>query len=236
MKKSDLVSGKVKSCGCMVKENLTGNVYGYLTVLSETTMRDSEGRRLWECRCECGSIVLKSTRALKDGECRSCGCKTAELRIASGNVAKHYMSRTRLYRIWAEMKNRCSDPDSTAYKYYGGRGISVCTEWLNFEPFMKWALESGYTDFLTIDRIDVNGNYCPSNCRWTNMSVQANNKRTSRYVEYKNEKHTISEWSRLIGINKTTIRCRLNAGWSPEEALFLPPKPGGAKRTQSNGA
>lgn len=234
--KTNLLSGRVKSCGCMTREDLTGNVYGYLTVLRESSKRDSERRRLWECECECGNIVLKSTKSLKDGECKSCGCKTTELRIASGNVIKHNMSGTRLYRIWAEMKNRCSDSDTPAYKDYGGRGISVCSEWQEFEPFMKWASDSGYSDSLTIDRIDVNGNYCPSNCRWVNRIVQANNKRTSRYVEYRNEKHTISEWSKLMGINKATIRCRINAGWSVEEALFLPPKPGGAKRIQDNGA
>ncbi len=185
---------------------------------------------MWTCKCVCGKIVSKDTKSLVEGSTKSCGCKKIELRNQSGKYMKHGMYETRLYRIWASMRNRCTNSTNPAYKDYGGRGITVCNEWNEFTVFMDWALNNGYSDDLTIDRIDVNGNYEPDNCRWATFSVQANNKRTSRYIEYRGEKHTVSEWARITGFNKTVIAERLNRGWTEEEALTIAPIPGGAIR------
>jgi hypothetical protein len=130
------------------------------------------------------------------------------------------MDGTRLYHIWGGMKCRCSCPTNKDYPNYGGRGIGVCEEWKNdFSAFMKWAFENGYTDELTLDRIDTNGNYCPENCRWVTNLVQQNNKRTSHYIEHNGEKHTIAEWARMLGLRRDTLRQRVLAGWPLDKIL-----------------
>lgn len=123
------------------------------------------------------------------------------------------------------MKYRCYNSNSDEYEYYGGRGIGIYKEWNNnFEIFYKWAIENNYKDDLTIDRIDVNKDYSPGNCRWTTMKVQENNKRNNRIIEYKNKKQTISQWADEIGIRKEIIYYRLNHGWSVERTLTQPVK------------
>lgn len=122
----------------------------------------------------------------------------------------------RLRQIWADMKKRCSRP---RYENYYGRGISVCEEWMDFFVFRSWALSHGYSDDLTIDRIDNDGNYEPQNCRWATMREQSNNRRSNHILTYNGESATISEWARRTGINKRTIKNRLNWGWSVERAL-----------------
>lgn len=226
----DLTSGKVHSCGCIRRKDLTGQKFGYLTVIKASESKSAEGRRMWVCECCCGNLVERDTKALTSHKTRSCGCKRATLHNLSDKCVKHGESGTRLYGIWTAMRSRCNSPTSDAYRNYGGRGISVCKEWENYESFAEWAIHNGYRDDLTIDRIDVNGNYEPSNCRWATNETQANNKRTSRYVENDGEVHTISEWARITGLNKTLIAQRLNRGWSPSEALTIPAVPGGAVR------
>ena len=126
----------------------------------------------------------------------------------------------RLYNSWRAMKARCGNPNDKSYPYYGGRGISVCEEWAGFQQFMEWAIVSGYHDGLTIDRIDVNGNYCPGNCRWATRMEQVNNARSNRHIEFNGETHTIGEWALITGINHFTLRNRLTYyGWSAERAL-----------------
>lgn len=138
-----------------------------------------------------------------------------------GNLNKiHGHKNDRLYNIWARMKQRCENPKLYGYKDYGGRGITVCAEWHEFTPFYDWAMTHGYKENLTIDRIDLNGNYEPSNCRWVTMKVQANNKRRNHLITLNGETHTISEWARITGINKSTIRNRIVLyGWNIEKAL-----------------
>lgn len=139
--------------------------------------------------------------------------------------AKHGQRNTRLYKIWCGMKYRCYNSNSDEYETYGGRGIRICKEWnLNFRKFYDWAMNNGYEDNLTIDRINVNGNYTPENCRWTTMKVQENNKRNNRIIEYKNKMQTISQWADDIGTRKEVIYYRLNHGWSVERALTQPVK------------
>ena len=108
------------------------------------------------------------------------------------------------------MKERCYNPNRNSYCWYGAKGICVCDEWDDFENFYDWSMDNGYSDELTIDRIDSNGNYCPENCRWLTDREQANNRSTNRIIEYNGESHTLEEWSRITGIASSTIRMRLD--------------------------
>jgi len=129
--------------------------------------------------------------------------------------------KTRLYRIWTNMKSRCANPNVAAFKNYGGRGITVCAEWRDsFEAFQDWATSSGYRDDLTLDRVNNNGNYEPSNCQWEDRVAQGNNSRRNRLIEHNGETHTISEWSRITGLSRDTIRLRIDRrGWDVGRAL-----------------
>lgn len=133
-----------------------------------------------------------------------------------GNMAR---SKTRLYRIWHNMKQRCGNPNNTVYAYYGGKGISVCDEWKNsFHTFAEWAYANGYTDEMTIDRIDSDVNYCPSNCRWVSRKDQANNTSSNRIIEYNGRSQTTAQWAEELGINQKTLWARLEK-W-PIERVF----------------
>lgn len=134
------------------------------------------------------------------------------------------MFGTRLYHIWDGMKARCYNMNHVAYKNYGGRGISVCKDWRkNFESFYKWAIENGYQERLTIDRIDNDGDYCPQNCRWATYQEQSENRRNTVLLTVLGETKTISEWSAETGISKSCIRYRSKSGWS-EDKIFSNPK------------
>ena len=128
----------------------------------------------------------------------------------------------RLRKIWASIHERCEYEKHPQYHNYGGRGIFVCDEWKDYIPFAKWAFSNGYTHNLTIDRINVDGMYEPDNCRWVTMKEQANNKRTNRIVIYNGREYTLTELAELIGMNKTTLKERLNMGWSVEDAVNRP--------------
>jgi len=155
----------------------------------------------------------------------SCGCFWYET-VPSINHEKnvrHGETKTRLHRIWSNLRFRCNNPSCYRYKDYGGRGIKVCQEWSDYETFRDWALNNGYSDELTIDRIDVNGNYEPSNCRWVDSKTQSNNMRVNHKITYNGETHTIAEWSRITGIGWTTIRYRIKSDWPIEKALTKAP-------------
>ena len=138
---------------------------------------------------------------------------------------KHGLSHTRIHHIWRCMIYRCENPHDHAYKNYGGRGIRVCVEWRNsFLTFYEWATNNGYQENLTIDRINVNGNYEPGNCRWITKGEQTRNKRDTTHIFFRGRTRTLSEWSRLTKIARTTIYTRLECGWSIERALSTPVK------------
>lgn len=137
---------------------------------------------------------------------------------------KHGLKHTRLYAIWCGIKYRCYNKNHSRYEDYGGRGITVCDQWKNdFKSFYDWAMSNGYSDDLTIDRIDNDGNYEPSNCRWADDLTQANNSRHCHEIEFNGETHSISEWARITGISRTTLNSRIfQYGWTTEEALTRP--------------
>ena len=158
-------------------KDLSGERFGKLVAIKPTGKNN--GAYVWECSCDCGNVIRVSGIKLTNGHTRSCGCLRREgTRKASYT---HGLSNTRLYRIWGNLKTRCLNPNSDNYEYYGGKGISVCNEWLHdFKAFYDWAMENGYADDLTIDRKDSDGDYCPLNCQWITQSenaIRANNKR-----------------------------------------------------------
>lgn len=143
------------------------------------------------------------------------------IKVLNQRQVTHNGSNDRLYGIWINMKHRCNNPNDPRYYDYGGRGITVCNEWLHsYENFKDWSMRNGYTERLSIDRINVNGNYEPSNCRWATNKEQQNNMRSNRLLTYLGETHTVSEWAEITGINKSTISKRIDrSGWSIERAL-----------------
>jgi hypothetical protein len=185
-----------------------GKKYGRLTVLEKLPGHNVR------CLCECGNIKTARDYNVIYGKTRSCGCLFSE-----GNNWKHGGKGTRLYIIWKGIRERCNTPSCTAYKRYGGRGITVCEEWDDFQTFRAWAMSHGYKDGLTIDRIDSNGNYEPSNCRWATYKQQANNMRSNRWIEYGGQKKTLTQWAEYSGIKVATLWSRLEHGWSVEKAL-----------------
>lgn len=149
-----------------------------------------------------------------------------------GCTTTHGMTGTRLYECWTDMKRRCYNPRNKRYDKYGGRGVRVCDEWRdNPNTFFDWALSHGYTDELTLDRIDVNGNYEPSNCRWATRMEQMVNTTRNHYITAFGETKTMSEWARIFNVSPDLIKDRINKlHWDPEEAVSLPALPMGGKR------
>lgn len=197
----------------------SGKRFGRLVVVKRAANSGRTTR--WECRCDCGNVVIVRQPDLHSGRTQSCGCIHRE-QLADRNRT-HNLSYTRLCSIWRAMKGRCYNTNSQAYPNYGGRGITVCDEWKNdLEAFYAWAIANGYDEHLSIDRIDVNGNYEPSNCRWADKNTQANNTRNNRVLECDGKQQTIAQWSKETGIKAHTIRRRLELGWTIEKALKTP--------------
>lgn len=192
-----------------------GDKYGKLSVISELAQKGSI--RIFSCECDCGEVVSVRLGNLRSRDTQSCGCLQKER--ASISCTKHGLAKTTLYRRWAHMIGRCSNPNDARYKLYGGRGISVCVEWLDFNNFNEWAISNGYEDKLTIDRKDNDEGYYPINCRWVTWKVQQNNRRNNRNIVHKGLRMTLQQWSEKTGIMSGTILGRLNNGWSVCDAL-----------------
>jgi len=205
--------------------NLEGKRFNKLVVLNRIE-NDKYGNARWLCKCDCGNKAKVLGSHLRSNHTKSCGCLQKESFKNIIHKSKHNMINTRIYRIWIGMKNRTNEKSKLKEKYYknySGRNIGMCKEWKkDFITFYKWSIENGYNDKLTIDRIDVNDNYEPNNCRWITMEEQQNNKRNNKIIEYKGEKHTLSEWNKILNYTNGLLKNRLNRGWSVERAFTTP--------------
>lgn len=201
-------------------KDLTGIKFNRLTVI-ERVENDKHGKARWLCECDCGNFTTASSGDLKSGNTKSCGCFISD--ITKARNTKHGKSTTRIYTEYQTMKARCYYPKHSYFHLYGGRGITVCDEWLNdFQTFYNWAMSHGYADNLTIDRINTDGNYTPENCRWVTNKQQQNNRRNNRLITYKGETKPVSQWAEEYGIYYNTLLYRVRNGWSVEKALTTP--------------
>lgn len=208
-------------------KDLSNMTFGRLTVV-RFSRKEERGHPLWLCRCSCGNTKEVYAQSLTSGRTRSCGCLNIEQLHKKGveaNRTTHGLYGTRLYRIWKRIKTRCYNPNSKDYALYGGRGIRVCEDWRSsFSIFAEWAFANGYNDALSIDRKNVEEDYCPENCRWATSKEQANNKRNNHVIEIDGIEKTASEWIECSGISKATFYQRLRAG-KTGRALIAKPRP-----------
>ena len=197
-------------------KDISGKRYGRLTVLSYAYSKNRT--TFWNCKCDCGNETIIRKNSLTNGDTISCGCYRKEHKHEYG--FKHGKSHEKIYNSWAGMKSRCLSKNHSKYKNYGGRGITICEEWLDFNNFYDWAILNGYKEGLSIDRINVNGNYEPHNCRWSDRKTQMNNKTNNRYIEYGGQIKTITEWASELGIKTETLRYRIFiANWDLKKAF-----------------
>lgn len=201
-------------------EKWIGQRFGMLTVLRAVHVELKNGGKEWHwiVKCDCGVEKKVRPAEIVNGKNVSCGCWRK-----SGKQVPilHGQSRTRLHGVWCGMNNRCN-PENTSSQRYGRRGIAVCEEWHDFEKFAEWAKENGYKDGLTIERIDVDGIYCPENCKWIPLSKQARNRRTTFWVTYRGRRMSLAEAAELSGLPYKQVHFRIKHGWSIEKALSTP--------------
>lgn len=196
---------------------MINELYGRLTVLRKT-----DRPSYYECACSCGNLKVVRAGHLKSGATQSCGCIRGEVsRTRNVASAKHGMHSSPTYASWQSMRTRCLNERSDNFSRYGGRGIKICAEWDSFQAFMDDMGER--PEGSTLDRIETDGDYTPSNCRWATMKVQENNKRNNVLVEHDGKTMTISQWADESGLPYHTIRARLRMGWPPSEALTMTP-------------
>lgn len=202
-----------------------GDRYGLLTIIKEVegtySGKSKSRRRTFLCRCDCGNSKNIALNSLRTGNTKSCGCIK---KITSPiNATAHGMRCSKIYSVWRGMKQRCYLKSNPSYKDYGGRGIRVCDLWLDdFQAFYDWAMENGYKEGLSIERINVNGDYEPDNCEWIPFSEQSLNKRNTRLITFNNKTLTLREWSEELNLSYGALERRLQVGWSVEKTLTTP--------------
>lgn len=198
--------------------DITGKKFNKLTVV-ERLDNAAGGIAVWKCICDCGNITVVRGSNLKNGAVKSCGCLS---KIAT--TTTHGMSKSRLYSVWNAMKSRCRNPNAVDYNRYGGRGISVCDDWYySFLHFYQWAIENGYSDDMSIERIDNDGDYCPENCRWATRKEQCRNRSSNARFEYNGESRILTEWCEIFGIEYKLAHNRIyKLGWDFEKAVKTP--------------
>lgn len=209
---------------CLLINDLTGRKFGRLTVIELATKKP----RKWKCICECGNYTIVSTSDLCSGHTKSCGCyKLSEFKK---HREKHLKCRTKLYAIWCGIRQRCNNPNNKDYKNYGGRGIKCCSQWDKYENFYEWAINNEYKSGLSIERIDVNKDYEPNNCKFIELRKQSENTRKTVKFTINNETKTLKEWCSLYNKSLSIVKRRLELGWSIQEALIIPKIRGKSKK------
>ena len=193
---------------------LTGKQYDRLTVIGPKGI-DKNGRTLWECKCKCGGKKIVTGTKLRSKDVTSCGCKIRERFITHG------MHGTKIYNVWKGMKARCLNPNTPHYHRYGGRGIKVCERWMTFENFYE-DIKSKYSSNKSMDRIDNNGNYEPSNVKWSTNVEQGDNTRMNVKINTEKGMMNVTAAARMFGLNASTVFSRIKAGWSESELLSKP--------------
>ena len=228
---ANLRKGLSKSCGCKKGEKIherffldrTGKKYNRLTCIKWEHRKNGI---YWLCKCECGNETWVESSNLGSGSVKSCGCALNHVNQVHG------MSHTRIHSIWSKMMDRCHNPNSNQYKWYGAEGKTVCDEWHGTDGFIRfyeWALANGYTDDLTIERKDVNRGYSPDNCCWIPHNQQTWNTRVSKRLTVNGETLSVPQLSQKYGVSKANIHNRIDLGWSPEEIVELVPHKRGSK-------
>lgn len=196
----------------MTKHNIqAGQKFSHWTVIRQEGNYRGNARYL--CRCDCGNISYVLGGYLVHGRSRSC--------VSCSKKKDAPYARTKLYGVWSAMRNRCNRRTDKNYRNYGGRGIKVCAEWNDFLTFQKWSIENGYREGVTIDRINNDGDYAPSNCRWVTQKIQANNTRNVHWITHNGETKTLSEWASVLGLTPQGLLGRLKK-YSIEEAFSAP--------------
>jgi hypothetical protein len=196
--------------------DLTGKIFGKVTVV----VRDPRSihRPRWVCECKCGTLFLRKTddlRRIKNEDSYSCGC------AGSVEAGTHGMSNTKIYFIWSNMLRRCYQDSNLKYSRYGGRGIKVCDEWR--QSFVNFYRDMGEPpEKMTLGRIDNDGDYCKSNCRWETNAQQAGNTSQTKYLTYKEETLSLAEWGRRLNGNPDSVAKRIRRGWTVEQAITTP--------------
>lgn len=183
------------------------DIFERLTVIKAYSKR-YKNRFFSLCRCICGTEKEIDNGHLLNGQCKSCGCLQREISKKNDSNKTHGQSYTRLYRIWCDLVKRGTGKVNK--KYYADKNITICKEWLSFPNFFEWSKNNGYSDNLTIDRINNNKGYYPENCRWTTPREQANNRSTNRFICYKNRTETLANWSRILNISYASAKYRAN--------------------------
>lgn len=203
------------------KQEWVGKKFNSLTVIEprHATLNNGTNQWFWLVKCDCGEERIEKPIAIIKGKIKTCGCGRLS-RIPWNKT--HDESHTRLHNIWCGINNRC-DPSHAHTERYGKRGISICEEWKKYENFANWARNNGYKDNLTIERKDVNGNYCPENCTWIERKDQARNRSTTRWVEYQGRKMSLAEACEIAGMPYKQVHWRIQVrNWPVEKALSVP--------------
>lgn len=205
-----------------IRKALNGQRFGKLIVV-KYIYSDNHGETYWLCKCDCGNEIIVKRTNLRSGNTKSCGCLHSDV-LAKRNET-HGLSKTRQFSIWQSMIQRCYNPNTKFYERYGGRGITIYDEWKNdFKAFYDWSLQNGYQDNLTIDRIDNNKGYEPTNCRWSTQKEQCENRSTTRLFEVNGQVYSANELSKISGISARLIKQRVDRdGWTIEKAISIKP-------------
>lgn len=185
------------------KKNLSGLKFGRLTVIRENG-RTAQNNVIWLCKCDCGKEVSVASSDLITKHTSSCGCLKKESSI--NRFTTHGQTKTPLYRVWASMIQRCYYPKSKSFKSYGEKGVTVCDEWRDFDGFYNWAINNGYKETLSIDRVDCKGNYSPDNCQWIPLSLNREKHRDSIMLNHQGEERPLKTWCDKLNLPTQTVR------------------------------